>query len=576
MLPKLYLLLFSVIHIIHIDHSKAMEDDVFANSILAYHQLAMPDIKAQRKIFSTGSLAPTCPHFGEKNVTLESIGKSLGMIPVNKSASVKDHFFTTSYFNQTALKNAAIENDKDSIIKNIFDNNSYTLKKITGLQSWENLSKENEINIENELSFIWNNVLKSENSMTIPNGVYIFGIDENLDFRILPQGRGFDQNLETLLTEYLFIENLKKTSWNGIRICHSHLFGQKNLLTAGEVEFKNGQILKISNESGHYFPHAWSIFYAIKPLYNLNPAAFSSEFEIKYMMSNYKKWVEKKWDKFLEDRDWESELDYIFSEIISFVEGNTEYSDFWKKKASTTYEDELQVLNEMGLIEEPQLLTKERDLNPDYKLYEKKLKAIGFERIRENVSRYQEKYAPHFKGLIQSEKRSKLQEIIFNHPLIKKHKSAKDIVKSYRSHLNKKMFKISFPTIIDEKKEDIKKSNKTSRLFEDHITSIIETYARQAYKQGNISLFEALRTLPEAEYWSVNDFGFEFREFGSGKEGWHNLYSYILRKSEINTITVEQYLKMINIQNIEIYKDIIQKDFDNPKAQKQSFYDDPI
>ena len=338
---KLYLLGLVTMASFMVSTSSAMEQidpsskDVLASlpiskedfdpSNFARYQLALPNMEAQKNIpleiklamgLKPGQPVPIRPQYGINGVTLKTMKEYDLGTPYDKSVYLKDGKLRSNFFNRIG---------------------------------------------------------EDENADTsLPDGVYLFGIDEGLNMRALPNnGESSLLSLESNSFSKRATENYsflaKKANLGARLFSHFDLFSQKNLLVSGEIHIKNGQIFYINNSSGHYMPSSWHVYYGIRPYYLKNKEAFVQDFAVETVGSPLLSWQD-----FLNKKPWEAECKNNFAQVIEYLCENKDHfsieniSFFINNKVGTTRESVIEKAKQ-NLIEKGKITLEQSILASPFK-----------------------------------------------------------------------------------------------------------------------------------------------------------------------------------------------------------------
>ena len=129
----------------------------------------------------------------------------------------------------------------------------------------------------------FNPVFLQQNQAIIEDGVYLYVIPEDGKMYVFPGERSALAKKEDNATLHAIAQQKYGVDFSefSTRSVHPLLCKGENVLCAGEVKFKDGQIVHINNESGHYLPHRYHLLNGIQRLLPMYRFLFSNATEVK-------------------------------------------------------------------------------------------------------------------------------------------------------------------------------------------------------------------------------------------------------------------------------------------------------
>lgn len=125
----------------------------------------------------------------------------------------------------------------------------------------------------------FNTVFAKEDRPVIEDGVYLYVIPEDGKLYVFPGER----SELVMIDDNSKLHEIAKNKYGvdfkefGTRTIHPMLCKGKNVFSAGEVQFKDGEIVHINNHSGHYVPGEYHLLNGLKRLMLSYHALFSTE-----------------------------------------------------------------------------------------------------------------------------------------------------------------------------------------------------------------------------------------------------------------------------------------------------------
>lgn len=191
-------------------------------------------------------------------------------------------------------------------------------------------------------SEIHTNLMKGEADV-LADGEYIYAISEELDMRIFPSGRYLFLRGRTSGDRTLFeLQRKIQLQWASQGKTHDYLFGSQNVLVAGELSIRNGKIAIISNESGHFRPHAWNLFHGVEAYKRKYPEIFTPDLMTFFYTrtGTFTPFLKMSWADFLIQKPWVQEIQYASCCVIRFIRGDLSI-DPWNVRQNMFADTEL-------------------------------------------------------------------------------------------------------------------------------------------------------------------------------------------------------------------------------------------